>query len=136
MLSDWLKGVKWTRWSYHHASHLLFIATTEYGRIYTYHGQDYLVNKEGEVGKIPYYVSLSVRGIRRPTKHWGPYTFFNGFDTTKEAEYVMEMFQYPKLTDKAQAKLKAIFAKYGDWVETDMSFINILGARERRLKDD
>lgn len=137
MLSSWLRRcVHWTKWTYHHKTHLLFVATTDYGRVYTYHGQDYLVNAEGEVGKIPYYVSLSIRGIKRLTKTWGPYKFYNGFETTKEAEYLVKMFQYPKLTERAQAKVRDIFFDYGEWVERDIEFEQFLKERERRIKDE
>lgn len=137
MLSSWLRRcVHWTKWTYHHKTHLLFVATTDYGRIYTYHGQDYLVNSEGEVGKIPYYVSLSIRGTKRLTKTWGPYKFYNGFETTKEAEYLVKMFQYPKLTERAQTKVRDIFFDYGEWVERDIEFEQFLKERERRIKDE
>ena len=134
---NWLRrNVKWTTWTYHHKTHLLYVATTDYGRVYTYHGQDYLVNSEGEVGKIPYYVSVEVRGVHRNTATWGPYRFFNGFETTAEAEYIKKMFQYPKLTERAQQKVTDIFTEYSPWISTDTEFTDALMERERRLRDE
>lgn len=136
-LVNWLRRhVRWTRWTYHHKTHLMYVAETDYGRVYTYHGQDYLVNSEGEVGKIPYYVSLSLRSINRDTKVWGPYRFFNGFETTAEAEYVKKMFQYPKLTDRAQQKITDIFAEYSTWIELDQEFVEILNKREEAIRNE
>ncbi len=130
VLSTWLRrNIKWTKWSYHHQSHLLYVDTTAYGRIYTYHGQDYLVNSEGEVGKIPYYVSLELRGTHRITKVWGPYIFYNGFEATREAEYLKKMFRYLHLTDKAQQKVTDIMFNYNTWIETDQEFMEALNAR-------
>ena len=135
-VAAWLRRtIKWKKWTYHHKTHLMYITTTAYGRVYTYHGQDYLVNEEGEVGKIPYYASLTIRGEKRVTKTWGPYKFINGFETTREAEYLMKMYQYPDLSDRAQEKVKDIFFEYGIWVEMDYDFISISQERERRLKD-
>ena len=136
-LVNWLRrNVKWTKWTYHHKTHLLYVATTDYGRVYTYHGQDYLVNQEGEVGKIPYYVSVEVRGVHRLTKTWGQYLFYNGFETTAEAEYIKKMFQYPKLTERAQQKVTDIFAKYGTWIELDNDFVATLNKREEAIRNE
>lgn len=134
-LNAWLRRkVKWTKWTYHHKTHLLYVGATPYGRLYTYHGQDYLVNQEGEVGRIPYYVSLEARGTHRTTKQWGPYKFINGFETTAEAEYLMEMFQYPHLTNKAQKKVTDIMFDYSMWIERDDDFIRVLNKREEALR--
>jgi len=134
-LSTWLrrKG-RWKRWTPYYESSLLYLTTTEYGRVYTKHGQDYLVC-EGEVSKIPYYVSLSLRGDHRVTKQWGPYKFINGFETTQEAEYLKKMFQYPHLTDVAQRKVTDILFDNSIWIELDDEFIEILNRREEALRN-
>lgn len=130
-MNQWLRcNVKWKKWTYHHKTHLVYLATTSYGRVYTYHGQDYLVNDEGEVGKIPFYVSLSVRGITRATRIWGPYIFYNGFETTSEAEYLMKMFRYKQLTPVAAAKVAKIRSLNTEWIGEDKDFIEALEARE------
>lgn len=136
-LLQWLhKNVKWKKWTYHHKTHLFFKTSTQWGRIYTYHGQDYLVNKEGEVGRIPYYVSVTLQGIERLTQAWGPYNFYNGFETTAEAEYLKKMFQYPMLTEVAQHKCEDILYTYGPWVKINQEFMKILNERERRLQNE
>ncbi len=134
-VAAWLRrNGKWKKWTPYFERSLLYITTTDYGRIYTKHGQDYLVT-EGEVSKIPYYVSLTIRGERRITKTWGLYKFINGFETTREAEYLMKMYQYPDLSDRAQEKIKDIFFNYGIWVEMDYDFVSVSQERERRLKN-
>lgn len=136
-LVNWLqRHVRWTKWSYHHKTHLMYVAATEYGRVYTYHGQDYLVNSEGEVGKIPYYVSVEIRGVHRNTATWGPYKFYNGFETTAEAEYIKKMFQYPHLTDKAQKKVTDIYFDYSAWIKLDDEFVGILNKREEAIRNE
>ena len=134
-LTTWLRrNGRWKRWTPYFERSLLYIATTDYGRIYTKHGQDYLVT-EGEVSKIPYYVSLSLRNIKRVTAVWGPYIFYNGFEATAEAEYVRNMFRYPHLTDKAQKKVTDIYFNYNLWIDTNQEFVEVLNERERRIKD-
>lgn len=135
-LVTWLRrNGRWKRWTPHYESSLLYITSTDYGRIYTKHGQDYLV-ANGEVSKIPYYVSLSLRNTRRVTAVWGPYKFINGFEATKEADYLKKMFQYPVLTDVAQSKVTDIMFDYGMWIEHDTEFEETLKAREARLKNE
>ena len=132
-LVTWLRrNGRWVAWNHYYETRLLYKTITEYGRIYTSHGQDYLVTDE--VSKIPYYVSLEVQGTHRLTKTWGPYKFYNGFETTREAEYLMKMFRYPHLTDKAQRKVTDIMFNYGIWIERDIEFENILKEREAWLK--
>ena len=89
----WLRrNVKWKKWTDYHKTHLVHLTDTDYGRLYTHHGQDYLMNSEGEVGKIPYFVSLTLKDVDRVTQQWGPYNFHNGFESTREAEYLKKMF--------------------------------------------
>lgn len=134
-LVTWLRrNGKWKSWTPYYESSLLYLTTTEYGRIYTKHGQDYLVC-EGEVSKIPYYVSLSLRGDHRLTKTWGPYKFYNGFEVTAEAEYLKKMFQYPHLTDVALKKVTDIYFDYSAWIELDNDFVETLNKREETLRN-
>ena len=135
-LVTWLRrNGKWKRWTPYFERSLLYSAATDYGRIYTKHGQDYLV-VDGEISKIPYYVSLSLRGEHRNTRTWGPYKFFNGFETTSQAEYLMKMFQYPHLTDVARRKVTDIYFDYSLWIEIDQDFIETLNKREEALKNE
>lgn len=135
-LVTWLRrNGRWKRWTPYYAATLMYITQTDYGTIYTKHGQDYLLH-EGEVSKISYYVSLSLRGERRLTKTWGPYRFFNGFETTAEAEYIKRMFQYPHLTDKAQKKVADIYFDYSIWIELDDEFVGILNKREEAIRNE
>jgi len=134
-LVTWLRrNGRWKRWTPYFEHTLLYIISTDYGRIYTKHGQDYLVSN-GEVSKIPYYVSLSLRGTDRVTAVWGPYKFHNGFEATAEAEYIKKMFQYPQLSARAQEKVTDIMFNYNMWIEYDIEFGEVLKERERRLKD-
>lgn len=131
----WLRrNGKWKHWTPYYSASLLCVSNTAYGTVYTRHGQDYLLH-EGDVSRIPYYVSLELQETHRLTQQWGPYKFFNGFETTEEAEYLKKMFQYPELTDRAQKKVTDILFEYSIWIEIDNEFMNVLKERERRIAD-
>lgn len=133
----WLRrNVKWQRFTPYYQSTLMHVATTEYGRFYRRGEQAYLVTDGGEVGKIPPYVAVEITGGHILTAQWGPYLFYNGFERTREAEYLKEMFKYPQLTDRAQKKVTDIFFNYSIWVETNQEFVSILNEREARLKNE
>lgn len=135
-LTTWLRrNGRWVRWTHHYAATLLHKASTDYGIIYTKHGQDYLCH-EGEVSKIPYFVSLELQNVHRLTQQWGPYKFYNGFETTAEAEYLKKMFQYPHLTNRAQQKVTDIMFNYNTWIERDEEFLEILKKREQEVRNE
>lgn len=132
----WLRlNCKWHKWTSHYQYSLIFNRNTEYGRTYYKGTQYYLVNNEGEVAKIPYYVMTRLHD-EVITERWGPYVFYNYFEDTKEAQYLKKMFRYPRLSTEAQLKVDKILQNNSLWIGTDEEFKNVLEERERRLLDE
>lgn len=128
-ITAWLRrNVKWKKWSPYYRSSLIHVETTDYGRLYSRGNQYYLVHND-EIGKIPRYMALTLMNVYNETGHWGPYTFYNGFDATPEAQYLMKMFRYPQLTDRARQKVADIRFDYNMWFTEDESFIKAMEAR-------
>ena len=86
-----------------------------------------------EVIVVPFWVARSLLGDRQQTQQWGPYIFYNGYETTVEAKYLKVMFKYPMLTSRAQLKISRILQENSEWVEEDKEFREILSKRETAL---
>ena len=86
-----------------------------------------------EVIVVPFWVARSLLGDRQQTQQWGPYIFYNGYETTVEAKYLKDMFKYPMLTSRAQLKISRILQENSEWVEEDKEFREILSKRETAL---
>lgn len=91
--------------------------------------QWYLVHND-EVARLPLYVYLSLAGKHVKTAHWGPYIFYNNFESTTEAHYLKKMFQYPQLTSTPETKVRDILKRYCDWIGIDKAFVEALIERE------
>lgn len=85
---------------------------------------------DGDVIIIPSYVTRSLLGERQVTQQWGPYIFYNGFETTAAARYVKDMFKYPYLTDRARFKVATILTDSSEWIEENKEFMEVLSERE------
>lgn len=135
-LVTWLRrNVKWKKWTPYYQTTLMHTMDNEYGHVYCKGEQNYLVNSEGEVGKIPRYVAMEVSGMHWETGRWGPYIFYNHFEDTDEAAYLRKMFQYPTLTEAAQKKVTDIFFENNLWIRTDTEFVDMLNKREEAIRN-
>ncbi len=86
-----------------------------------------------EVIVVPFWVARSLLGDRQQTQQWGPYIFYNGYETTAEAKYLKGMFKYPMLTSRVQLKISRILQENSEWVEEDKEFKEVLSKRETAL---
>lgn len=128
-ITAWLRrNIKWKKWSPYYNATLVPIHTSEYGRIYSKGDTHYLVT-DNEIGKIPRYMALTLMGVHQATHHWGPYTFYNEFENTQQAQYLIKMFKYKQLTDRARQKVADIRFDYNMWFEEDQSFIKAMEER-------
>ena len=93
----------------------------------------YLKINGDEVIPIPLFVARAINGHLDVTRTFGPYIFWNDFDQTPEATYLMKMFSYRKLTPSVQAKVSSIIARYKPWIDWDREFIQTLEEREHDL---
>lgn len=94
-------------------------------KVYTGRDKYALVNTEGEWAVAPKFLVNSVRGIVYERTR-GPFIFKNGFDETDEAAYLVNMLQYPELTDAATRKVALIHKQYADWIDEDKEVKEIL----------
>lgn len=92
-----------------------------------------LQSNNNEVIVVPFWVARSLLGDRQQTQQWGPYIFYNGYETTVEAKYLKDMFKYPMLTSRAQLKISRILQENSEWVDEDKEFREILSKRETAL---
>ena len=90
----------------------------------------YLVNKADEVAELPHWLWLLVEGKYAPSMRWGPYLFYNTFENTSEAQYLMEMFKHRVLTAAAEAKVRNILKQYEPLIHINESFVEALLERE------
>lgn len=94
-------------------------------KVYLGQGKYALVNAEGEWAVAPEFIANTIRGFTfRHTR--GPFIFKNGFDETDEAHYLIQMLQYPTLTDAALKKVDSILKRYADWIDRDKEVNNML----------
>lgn len=90
----------------------------------------FIINKADEVAKIPYWLVLLMAGHRDPSSHYGPYIFYNNFESTPEAKYLKEMFKYRVLTPTAETKVRSLLQQYKPLISIDEAFIEALIERE------
>lgn len=86
--------------------------------------------KDNEVAKIPYWLVLLMAGHRDPSAHYGPYVFYNNFESTAEARYLKEMFKYRVLTPTAETKVRSLLQQYEPLVGINEAFVDALIERE------
>lgn len=90
----------------------------------------FIVNKADEVAKIPYWLVLLMAGHRDLSDWFGPYMFYNNFETTAEARYLVEMFKYRVLTPTAETKVRSLLQQYKPLISIDTTFVDALIERE------
>ena len=124
----------------HYKQHLVSRQLTQYGRMMIYGDNWYLKVADGvhvtdgdEVIPIPLFVARAINGHLEVTRTFGPYMFWNDFDKTQEAKYLMKMLAYRKLTPQVQAKIRTILTDYKPWIDWDDEFIKVLSEREHDL---
>ncbi len=96
-------------------------------------GEQYYLVKDDTVIPIPLYITRTLLHNSVVTRTFGPYIFWNDFDQTQEAKYLMKMFSYRKLTLQVQAKIRTILDLYKPWIDWDNEFIAVLEEREHDL---
>lgn len=120
----------------HYKEHYRTLKMLNVGTLLT-DGRDHYIlqpnNNNNEVIVIPFWVARSLMGDRQLTYCYGPYLFYNGYETTTEAKYVMSMFKYPKLTSRAQQKVDSIMTDNREWIAINKEFKEALDERETAL---
>lgn len=86
-----------------------------------------------EVIPLPLFLGRTLNGAAHVTRTFGPYVFWNDFDKTQVARYLMKMFSYRKLTPQVQANIRTILTDYKPWIDWDQDFIKALSEREHDL---
>lgn len=82
-------------------------------------GEYALLNTQtNEWAKVPLFVANEWRGNHYITTR-GPFMFHDGFAETDEAQYLLQMLQYPTLSARAAKKVKDINQRYSDWITYD-----------------
>ena len=129
-----LKTLKWHRKTKYYKQRLIPLCTTAWGSILRgiedAASKHYLVNKADEVAELPHWLWLLVEGKYAPSMRWGPYLFYNTFENTSEAQYLMEMFKHRVLTTTAEAKVRNILKQYEPLIHINESFVEALLERE------
>ena len=92
-------------------------------------GQWFLVTNN-EVAKLPYWLFLLIVDKHVETDHYGPYVFYNNFESTTEARYLKEMFKYRILSVTAETKVHSLLQQYKPLIGIDAAFVNALIERE------
>ena len=90
----------------------------------------FIINKTDEVAKVPYWLVLLMAGHRDPSSYYGPYIFYNNFESEPAAKYLKEMFKYRVLTPTAETKVRSLLQQYKLLVGIDTEFIQVLIERE------
>ena len=118
----------------HYKEHYRTIKLLNIGALLTDGKNRYLLQpNNNEVIVVPFWVARSLLGDRQQTQQWGPYIFYNGYETTVEAKYLKDMFKYPMLTSRVQLKISRILQENSEWVEEDKEFKEVLSKREIAL---
>lgn len=86
-----------------------------------------------EVTKVPVWVARSLLFDREITGCFGPYMFYNNYEQSANAQYLVGMFKYPNLTPAASAKREAILESDREWVIINKEFMEALNERERLI---
>lgn len=120
----------------HYKQLLLPHSELKWGRIMQSQGKFWLVNKDGEVAQLPHHLYLLMTGVLKPTRYFGPYIFYNNFEQTVEAKYLMTMFKYPHLTPTPEKKIYAIISNNDAFIKVDKEFVTVLMERETLISPD
>lgn len=129
-----LKTLPHKQMTQHYKEHYRTIKLLNIGALLTDGKNRYLLqSNNNEVIVVPFWVARSLLGDRQQTQQWGPYIFYNGYETTTEAKYLKDMFKYPMLTSRAQLKISRILQENSEWVDEDKEFKEVLSKREIAL---
>lgn len=90
----------------------------------------FIINKADEVARLPYWLFLLIVDKHIETSHYGPYMFYNNFESTPEAKYLKEMFKYRILTPTAETKVRSLLQQYKLLVGINAEFVQALIERE------
>lgn len=120
----------------HYKQLLLPHSELSWGKVMQSQGKFWLVNKDGEVAQLPHPLYMLMIGVLKPTRYFGPYIFYNNFEQTAEAKYLMTMFKYPHLTPTPEKKIRTIMKEYSPFVEPNEEFIQALMIRETLISPD
>ena len=99
----------------------------------TSNGQNYVTVGGEEVIKVPVWVARSLKQEREITGCFGPYMFYNNYEQSANAQYLIGMFKYPNLTPAASAKREAILEADREWVIINKEFMEALNEREKLI---
>lgn len=124
-----LKTLKWRPLTKHYKQALMPGPVIPQGHLMVHNNQWYLVRND-EVARLPLYAHMSLAGKHELTHRWGPYAFYNFFEKTPEAHYLMKMFRYKILTSAPEKKIHEILERNKDWISIDDSFVEALIERE------
>ena len=116
----------------HYKQHLIFRRSISEGDLMI-RGEQYYLVKDDTVIPIPSYITRALLHHDAVTRTFGPYMFWNDFDKTAEAKYLMKMFSHRKLTPQVQQKVAKILDLYKPWIDWDREFIQALEEREHDL---
>lgn len=120
----------------HYKQLLLPHSELVWGKIMQSQGKFWLVNKDGEVAQLPHPLYMLMIGVLKPTRYFGPYIFYNNFEQTAEAKYLMTMFKYPHLTPTPEKKIHAIVSNNGAFIKIDKELVAVLMERETLISPD
>lgn len=90
----------------------------------------WFLTTNGEVARLPYWLFLFICDKHIDTDHYGPYIFYNNFESTTEAKYLKEMFKYRILTATAEKKVRSLLQQYKPLIGIDVAFVDALIERE------
>lgn len=119
--------LRWTNWSKHYKQHLILLPYADMGlTLYKGHNYYYLRNPVDEIAKIPLFLAQTMMNDDKVTQWYGPYTFINNFENTKEGRYLIETFQYLHQAKATKVKTQQILKTYAYWVQTDNDLLEVI----------
>lgn len=120
----------------HYKQLLLPHSELSWGKIMQSQGKFWLVNKDNEVAQLPQHLYMLMTGVLKPTRYFGPYIFYNNFENTPEAKYLMTMFRYPHLSSTPEKKIRSITGDNKMFIQIDKEFVAVLMEREALISAD
>ena len=105
---------------------------TPAGQLMIYNDNWYLMHND-EVARLPKYLRYTLVGKSVCTCTFGPYDFYNYFEETTDAKYLMEMFQHIRLTPTPSKRVQQIIHDKRDWVKLNLIFAQALSNREKEF---
>lgn len=97
------------------------------------HEDTWYLSYNNEIARLPRYLRYALQGKSFGTYTFGPYDFYNYFEETTEAKYLMEMFQHVRLTPTPSKKVRQIIHDRRDWIKLNTVFAKSLSNREKEF---